>query len=431
MTGRAFALTIALTFAAAPAVAADLPVRMPVKAAPPAAAAYAWSGFYVGADVGYAFRSDKYELGPAGSGLGDLDLFGGSGFSGGLLAGYNVIFNQRWLAGIEADWSAQDIETRFSTDPSSGILFDVTVKQKWAASVRGRLGYLITPTTLFYGTAGWAWSNVDFNLSLLGIPFSSSATVNGFQGGFGVETAITSNLHARLEYLQTFYDTAGLGPNINAGLGIKPTVGLARLAAVYQFGAPVPSAAAPVAAVPSWTGFYIGGSLGAAAGYGDVHFDGVGDIKGAALMGPMPSLLAGVNYQFAPRWVIGAEAEIAPSIRSTDLKLGWLGAVRGRLGYLVMPDTMVYGTAGWLGTAVDDLVYQGVVVVAGQNINGVQVGGGIEAAIAPQWDLRFDYQYAIMQKINLTFPAAPGIINATAEPRGQVGRIALIWRFGG
>ena len=422
-------------FGAGTAVAADLPLKAPPAAAGPS---YAWSGFYVGAHAGYAFSSDKYDFDPAFAtalGLGGVDLFGSRGFSGGFLTGYNVLFGERWLVGVEADWSWQDIKSEFTGDPNF-VTLNLDTKQDWAASLRARLGYFVTPGTLVYGTAGWAWSKVDISVNSFVAAAADSANINGFQGGVGVETALTSNLHARLEYLQTFYDTAHFNDAVSTTIGIagiRPTVGLARVAAIYQFGQAAPAAASSaMAAVPSnWTGFYAGGSLGGALGYGNVHFEGVGDIKGAGVAGPMPSLFVGYNYQFAPRWLIGAEAEIAPSIKSTDVKLGWLGAVRGRLGYFLMPDTLVYATAGWLGTQVDDLVYRNTVVVTGQHINGVQVGGGVEAAFAPQWDLRVDYQYAVMQRVDLTFPAAVGMVPATAEPRGHTGRIALVRRFGG
>jgi outer membrane immunogenic protein len=426
-----------LAFAAGPAFAADRDVRMPLKAAPAAGESYAWSGFYVGAHAGYAFGSDNYEIDPAAAalfGISNVNLFGSRGFSGGVLAGYNVPFAQRWLVGIEADWSKQDIATRFEFGSIGGT--EIVAKQDWTASLRGRLGYFVTPGTLVYGTAGWAWSKVDISIAAFGGTLTSSGDIHGVQVGGGVETAITPNLHARLEYLQTFYDTAAFSQDVANFLGvagIKPTVGLARLAAVYQFGGAAPMAQAePAAAAPVWTGFYLAGSLGGAMGYGDVSFVGAGDVKGVGLAGPIPSVIGGVNFQFAPRWLVGAEAEVAPSIKSTDLKLGWLGAVRGRLGFLLMPDTLVYGTVGWTGTQVNDLIYQNTVVLAGQYINGVQFGGGVEAAFADHWSARVDYQYSIFNKVDLTFPVvAPGLVVATGEPRGHIGRIAIVRRFGG
>jgi outer membrane immunogenic protein len=109
--------------------------------------------------------------------------------------------------------------------------------------------------------------------------------------------------------------------------------------------------------------------------------------------------------------------------------LGWIEAIRGRLGFLLRPDTMIYGSAGWVGTHVDNLVYNQTLVMAGRNIDGVQLGGGIETAFAGPWSLRFDYQYAKMHSIDLTVPAHV-VVSVTAEPSGHVGRLAIIRRFG-
>ena len=425
------AVAIFLTLGAGPAFGADL--RLPVKA-PPAVVGNpsVWSGFYAGVQAGYAFGNDNYILDPTFGGVAGINnsnIFGSRGFSGGVLAGYNLLLAQRWLVGVEADWSWQNIETRFSFGPGAGT-GDFVTRQDWAGSIRGRVGYLVTPGTLVYGTAGWAWSNFQLEIA----PFSVSSTIDGVQVGAGMETSISANWRARLEYLHTFYNAAPLDSSIVGLSGIKPSVGLGRVAAVYQFGSPAPADVAwpeRAAAAPRWTGFYLGVSAGGAVGYADLSVPGIGDFKGFGLAGPVPSGFVGANYQFAPRWLIGAEAEIAPSVRSTDLTLGWIAELRGRFGYLLMPDTLLYATAGWIGTRVDDLVFAGVVVVPGRQINGVQLGGGIEAAFADAWSVRLDYQYAITQKIDLELPSRPDPTAATADPSGHVGRIAIVRRFTG
>ena len=416
------------------ASAADLPIKAPVYNAP-VAVAPSWTGFYVGAHVGYAFANDNYIVDPVlavSLGISSTNIFASRGFSGGVLGGYNLLVSRRWLTGVEADWSWQDIATRFSTS-NPGLNASIVAKQKWAASLRGRLGYLVTPGTLVYGTAGWAWSKVDETANLFGTEASTSGNVNGPQVGAGMEIVVAANWHARLEYLHTFYSAASVDPTVTGFSGIKPSVGLARLAAIYQFG-PAQNLSEPwperAAAAPTWTGVYVGASIGGAVGYGDVSIAGVAEVKGVGLAGPVPSIFVGYNYQFAPRWLIGAEAEIAPSIRSTDIKIGWIGSVRGRFGYLAMPDTLLYASAGWVGTAVDDISSNGVLIIPGQHINGVQLGGGIESAFNNQWSVRLDYQYSIMQKFDITLPSNPPS-PATVTPSAHAGRIVIVRRFTG
>src|SRR5271156_790707 len=108
---------IGLIVLAGGAQAADLSRALPTKAPPPAApVAYDWTGFYVGAHLGYATGSSNWSATQAGSPTpslsGSLDLFNtfdifkgtGSDFLG-LQTGYNYMFPSRLLLGVEADVS--------------------------------------------------------------------------------------------------------------------------------------------------------------------------------------------------------------------------------------------------------------------------------------------------------------------------------------
>ena len=61
------ALAMSALFAA-PVIAADLPARMPVKAAPVVVApVFSWTGCYIGAHGGYGFGQERWsEVGPIG-----------------------------------------------------------------------------------------------------------------------------------------------------------------------------------------------------------------------------------------------------------------------------------------------------------------------------------------------------------------------------
>ena len=50
-----------MSVACLPASAADMPVRMPVKAHVMAPVGYDWTGFYVGGNVGYSFGRSAYD----------------------------------------------------------------------------------------------------------------------------------------------------------------------------------------------------------------------------------------------------------------------------------------------------------------------------------------------------------------------------------
>ena len=82
-------------------------------------------------------------------------------------------------------------------------------------TVRGRLGYLVTPTLLLYGTAGLAYAGVNFSAAyatldlanVYGAAFNSpsySDTRVGWTAGAGVEWMFMPNWSAKVEYL--YYD---------------------------------------------------------------------------------------------------------------------------------------------------------------------------------------------------------------------------------
>jgi outer membrane immunogenic protein len=146
--------------------------------------------------------------------------------------------------------------------------------------------------------------------------------------------------------------------------------------------------AAPV----SWTGPYIGGSVGGQWGPGTWTATSLRDPPGipprAGIVLPIDAsspagydpgslrlgLFAGYDWQWAPRWVAGVEADVAwangasnkvgfpgcslgpctfpgsgfnAPVDQTALSLGWNGTARVRFGYLVSPGFLAYATGGF------------------------------------------------------------------------------------
>jgi outer membrane immunogenic protein len=185
------------------AYAADLP-SAPIEA--PAVTlplAFDWTGFYVGAQIGYAWGNS------------DTDFTGGfttsstdpDGVVGGVHIGYNAQFNQI-VVGLEGDIEASSM----SGDESSGGAFGSTssVDVNWQGSVRARLGYAMD-NVLPYITGGVAFADVDVDSAITGFSSSSySDTLTGWTVGAGVEYAFTQNITGRVEYRYTdFGDTNG------------------------------------------------------------------------------------------------------------------------------------------------------------------------------------------------------------------------------
>ena len=149
-------------------LAADAPVRMPVKA-PGKPATYDWTGFYVGGHLGYGWGRSNWLEGPdlisdSFSLSKPIDAFQNTGsFFTGLHAGYDYMLPNRFVVGVIVDASAPSFRnqdgisvggTSFFTSPSLGPqAFSETMLM--FGTVRGRIGYA-PGNWLFYGTGGYA-----------------------------------------------------------------------------------------------------------------------------------------------------------------------------------------------------------------------------------------------------------------------------------
>lgn len=225
------ALFLGLGFAPLPTnsvKAADLTGQSPPRAK--AAISDDRTGFYVGADAGFASgRSNWRATQPGGapnlSGSFDLfrtfDAFDGSGsLLGGLHAGYNYMFPSRIVLGLEADaWFPDTLDGRqdFFSHVVGAANYNDTIEM--SGTVRGRAGYDIGGW-LYYVTGGFAWTYDQFARTQLTDSPTGSAPAGtvetlflgriGWTVGTGVEAPIAPGWTARLEYLYSQYGNAGI-----------------------------------------------------------------------------------------------------------------------------------------------------------------------------------------------------------------------------
>lgn len=172
-------VALAALFAAAPASAADVPVRQQqqyYKAAP--APVFNWTGFYFGGHVGYGWGDTAVG--------GDVD-----GFLGGLQLGYNWQLSRNWVFGIEGDISGTDINNA------------VPVHIDYLGTLRARIGYT-WDRTMVYGTGGLAW-----NRSSVG---GVHDTDTGYALGLGIEWAFAPNWSTKVEYMYYAFDNTSVIP---------------------------------------------------------------------------------------------------------------------------------------------------------------------------------------------------------------------------
>jgi outer membrane immunogenic protein len=261
-------IVAALTAALIPSLAgaADMPVKaLPLAVAP----APTWTGPYVGADVGGSWFDPRFSTDvpsipivnkkpppPCMKWCYSPDPLFGFGSSdgaivGGVHAGYDYQFLPTWVVGVEGDFDGTSAKATgtVSTLTLPGSFASSSESIDWLASLRARLGYLVTPTIMLYGTGGLAWADVNYSATA---QITSSAVANssfdsirsGWVAGAGAEWLIMPHLTIRGEYL--YYDiNSGASASAAASPLVTPTpisfawskvaIQVARVGASWRF----------------------------------------------------------------------------------------------------------------------------------------------------------------------------------------------------
>lgn len=230
----AFALVAGSALAAEPASQKG----SPSDDAPPL---LTWTGFYAGANAGGTWSESTavnyaanepvaWFLQSVGALPFNHDLNGAGAFIGGGQLGYNWQFGGNIVAGVEAD--IQGLTSNSETASTLGsFAFATTTSSRsvdYLGTVRGRVGYAVTPSLLAYATGGLAYgqTNLASTMWAVGAPFVStqanSDTRAGFTVGGGLEWMFLPNWSARTEYLYYNLGTAATGPHVlpaGGGLG--------------------------------------------------------------------------------------------------------------------------------------------------------------------------------------------------------------------
>ncbi|UPJ56227.1 outer membrane beta-barrel protein [Bradyrhizobium sp. 192] len=255
---------LACAAVAGSALAADMPVK-----APPTAAT-SWSGFYAGVSIGARWAANDWQTSDVSPNFpGTIVPTEGTGGAidsvaarfGGYL-GYNAQVSTSWVAGVEADFGWADNKKTVNAIPgTAGLFFGTplvglpsgTVKETWDGSLRGRLGYLVGPATLVYGSGGVAWQRLEVNANCTLVPgnrfcFGSAynetyaSTRVGWTLGGGVEHLIGGNWLARVDYryadfgtwTQTFF-APGIGFDDRFTAHVKARTHTATVGIAYKF----------------------------------------------------------------------------------------------------------------------------------------------------------------------------------------------------
>ncbi len=246
-----------LAFAGVMALATGAQAQRSLKDAP-YAAPFSWTGFYVGVNVGYAWGDDSRSLaldpaypiaaatraGLLGLGNSDISL---DGFTGGGQIGYNWQSGQM-VFGVEADINYTDLSTSVTGNMNPalpGNFLTQSTSIDWLATIRARLGYTVSPTTLLYVTGGLAIADVSVSDTLTFAAATgaggSSDTVTGWTIGGGMEFALNRNWTLKAEYLYvdlgsvSYASTVPGLANTNGAHSSDLTLHNARVGINYKF----------------------------------------------------------------------------------------------------------------------------------------------------------------------------------------------------
>ena len=276
----ATALSLALT---ASAFAADLPSRKAPPAYVPPPPPLTWNGFYAGLNLGGGWSSNSgrdlvsaywdpnYAFGSSGIAPqpGTPNLFflpnnnqtgNNGGVIGGLQIGYNFQFNPSIVVGVETDFQGSSMSGQGPSNyafypspfftpvagvpvgPGTGQLIPVAainggnLSLDYIGTVRGRAGWLFTPTLLVYGTAGFAYGGVS--------AWNQTNIRSGWTAGGGLEWMFAPNWSAKVEYLYADLQSGGITGTFgyNYGYHFHPEINIVRAGVNYHFNwaAPAP-----------------------------------------------------------------------------------------------------------------------------------------------------------------------------------------------
>jgi outer membrane immunogenic protein len=178
-----------------------------------------WTGFHIGLGGGYGMVNHRLD-----AAIDDSDLslewsgIGGQGGLAGIEAGYDFQITDRYVLGLQADYTASSIATTVDA-VSDSVPYSYSLEASDSVSILVRGGRIVDGSALLYNFAGYTRSTFygdDNNGS------SYDFDLDGLTFGGGIESAIAENVTLKLEYRYTMYlnmddfnqesvDTSGLG----------------------------------------------------------------------------------------------------------------------------------------------------------------------------------------------------------------------------
>jgi opacity protein-like surface antigen len=373
-------------------------------------------------------------------------------------AGYNFDLGNNWFVEPSAGFTYSKTSVdNFNAAGAANLGIPATIQTNDIESELGRLSVragktIVTPNVIWqpFGTAS-VFHEFAGNVVTNALSLPNSAAVGGVPVNLVQQTS-TSRIGTYGQYslgvAAQVVNTGWLGfvrVDYRNGNNIDGWTGNAGIR--YQFtpellAAPMPTKipvkARPFIAPTNWTGFYVGGFAGAAAGRTDIQFVGAPfPIAGERpwVTGGLGGFELGYNYQFANKIVLGVEGDIAatnlhggrtagaadglpgpgfsPAFFTIQDRTNWMATLTGRAGY-AWNRTLIYVKGGAafedssttvsciFGPTATLLAFncrnQALVVTPGFSTAnytrvGWTVGYGTEFDLGKNWSAKAEYDY--------------------------------------
>jgi len=451
-----------------------------------------WTGFYgaIGGGGRYGFSGvpiDQFDdqgdlLGPIGGGrdLGDVGAFGT------VELGYDKQFEgSNLVIGVVGNFDFGEALSAAVNETTMGGVSAVAswkVDNSWG--IGARAGFQASRSTLFYGVVGFTQADITTSVSAgmgtMASTFSDSDWESGFFVGAGIETMLTDQIGAKLEYRYANYGGASvisdtfstMGSDVANRAKADLETHSVRGTLVWRFGnagAPEAEAAATLPGGPaSWTGFYAAAGVGGRFVFNDLEANQIevnsGDTKvignledfgepdafGTVELGYDRQLGgngivigAVANFDFAG----GASAAVTTTSMGgktttvADWNIGNSWGIGVKAGIQAMESTLVYGVAGFTQADITSSVSAGMGGKGPTSSDsnwesGFFVGAGIETMLSEQVGAKLEYRYANYDGSSVTSDvySTMGTDAVNVASSGDIDthsvRATLVWRFG-
>jgi outer membrane immunogenic protein len=237
--------------ASVPAAAADLAYKAP----PPAVPMFDWTGFYVGANIGYGWGKSTWSdiVAPIGNVPGDFTQHNTNGVVGGFQWGYNRQIGQ-WLLGFASDFDWSGMKgSSFCLGSDLGIVAQCATKVPWTSTSTVRVGWA-AGQFLPYVKGGFALTRDEFNVgNYIYLDPTHAGQANylttksyrlGWTVGAGFEYAIDRNwsVFGEYDFIDFGKNQEGFTPSVptvfttNFSANIRQTVSMAKVGVNFRFG---------------------------------------------------------------------------------------------------------------------------------------------------------------------------------------------------